>query len=87
MAIIMFKNVIFTIVFKHDFIILLLLPPSPHQKADRTQLDGKVNQGLFDSTTSDLNKMLQEILDKLSGSVCILTSCSCLLFMPFVHAF
>ena len=29
--------------------------------------------------------MLQEILDKLSGSVCILTSCSCLLVVPFVH--
>ncbi|XP_041362926.1 glutamine-rich protein 2-like [Gigantopelta aegis] len=37
-------------------------------KADKGQLDNKVNQTLFDSTTTDINRIIQEILDKLSGN-------------------
>ncbi|XP_070187537.1 uncharacterized protein [Littorina saxatilis] len=37
-------------------------------KADRKQLDGKVNQHLFDSTTAGINRTIQDILDKLSGT-------------------
>ncbi|GFO12477.1 glutamine-rich protein 2, partial [Plakobranchus ocellatus] len=36
-------------------------------KADRRQLEGKVNHSLFDSTTNELNRMIRDILDKLSG--------------------
>ncbi|XP_005101334.1 glutamine-rich protein 2 isoform X2 [Aplysia californica] len=36
-------------------------------KADRRQLEGKVNHSLFDSTTNELNKMIKDILDKLNG--------------------
>ncbi|XP_033741921.1 glutamine-rich protein 2-like isoform X5 [Pecten maximus] len=36
-------------------------------KADKRSLDNKVNHSLFDSTTNDINKMIKEILDKLSG--------------------
>uniref|UniRef100_A0A0B6ZLE6 DUF4795 domain-containing protein n=1 Tax=Arion vulgaris TaxID=1028688 RepID=A0A0B6ZLE6_9EUPU len=36
-------------------------------KADRNQLEGKVNHSLFDTTTSELNRMIKDILDKLNG--------------------
>ncbi|CAL1531314.1 unnamed protein product [Lymnaea stagnalis] len=36
-------------------------------KADRRQLEGKVNHSLFDSTTSEINRMIKDILDKLNG--------------------
>lgn len=36
-------------------------------KADKRSLDNKVNHSLFDSTTNDINKMIKEILEKLSG--------------------
>ncbi|BFZ03678.1 hypothetical protein BsWGS_06718 [Bradybaena similaris] len=36
-------------------------------KADRNQLEGKVNHSLFDSTTSEMNRMIKDILDKLNG--------------------
>ncbi|XP_021348673.1 uncharacterized protein C16orf96-like isoform X5 [Mizuhopecten yessoensis] len=36
-------------------------------KADKRSLDNKVNHSLFDSTTNDINRMIKEILDKLSG--------------------
>ena len=39
------------------------------QKADRRQLEGKVNHSLFDSTTNELNRMIRDILDKLNGQV------------------
>ena len=39
------------------------------QKADKRQLEGKVNRSLFDSTTDELNKMIQDILNKLGSSV------------------
>ncbi|KAK7506515.1 hypothetical protein BaRGS_00001990 [Batillaria attramentaria] len=37
-------------------------------KADKRQLEGKVNHSLFDSTTSEINKTIKDILDKLSGN-------------------
>ena len=39
------------------------------QKADRTCLDGKVNKAVFDTTLDDLNKLISDILGKLSGHV------------------
>ncbi|KAI8796351.1 glutamine-rich protein 2 isoform X2 [Biomphalaria glabrata] len=36
-------------------------------KADKKQLENKVNHSLFDSTTSEMNRMIKDILDKLNG--------------------
>ncbi|XP_067671286.1 glutamine-rich protein 2-like [Haliotis asinina] len=36
-------------------------------KADKRQLDNKVNHSLFDNTTGEINKIIKEILDKLDG--------------------
>lgn len=43
------------------------------QKADKRSLDNKVNHSLFDTTTSDINRLIKEILDKLSGYVSSMT--------------
>ncbi|XP_076448833.1 uncharacterized protein LOC143285432 isoform X3 [Babylonia areolata] len=37
-------------------------------KADKKQLEGKVNHNLFDSTTSEINKAIKDILDQLAGN-------------------
>ena len=39
------------------------------QKADKRHLDSKVNRNLFDTTCDELNKMINDILCKLSGHV------------------
>ncbi|KAL5018549.1 hypothetical protein ScPMuIL_004271 [Solemya velum] len=37
------------------------------EKADKRSLDCKVNHSLFDNTTTEINKLIKEILDKFSG--------------------
>ncbi|XP_059163883.1 uncharacterized protein C16orf96 homolog [Physella acuta] len=37
------------------------------EKADKRQLESKVNHSLFDSTTNELNRMIRDILEKLNG--------------------
>lgn len=37
-------------------------------KADKKQLDGKVNHNLFDDTTNEINRTIQEILKQLAGN-------------------
>ena len=38
-------------------------------KADKRLVEGKVNRSVFDETTDELNKMIQDLLGKLSGKV------------------
>ncbi len=40
------------------------------QKADKHQLDGKVDRSVFDSTTQELNRMIADLLQKLGDQVC-----------------
>jgi len=40
-----------------------------YQKADKSHLDSKVNKSTFDTTLDDLNKLISDILGKLSGHV------------------
>ncbi|XP_046359382.2 uncharacterized protein LOC124137222 isoform X2 [Haliotis rufescens] len=37
-------------------------------KADKRQLDNKVNRSVFENTTDEINKIIKEILDKLDGN-------------------
>lgn len=46
------------------------------QKADKKALEAKVNHKLFDKTTDEINKMIKEILDKLTGHVSVLNALS-----------
>ena len=45
------------------------------QKADKTHLDGKVNRSIFDQTTDELNKMINDILSKMLGHVSDTKNC------------
>ena len=38
-------------------------------KADKSQIDGKVNRTLFDSTIGDLQKIIDDLLSKLLAYV------------------
>lgn len=38
-------------------------------KADKSQIDGKVNRSVFDSTIGDLQKMIDDLLAKLLAYV------------------
>jgi len=40
-----------------------------YQKANKSHLDSKVNKSTFDTTLDDLNKLISDILGKLSGHV------------------
>ncbi len=53
--------------FNYCLVIACKLPR--FQKADKRHLDGKVNRSLFDSTCDELNKMINDILQKLLGHV------------------
>lgn len=46
------------------------------QKADKKALETKVNHKLFDKTTEEINNMIKEILDKLTGHVSVLNDLS-----------
>uniref|UniRef100_A0A2C9L592 DUF4795 domain-containing protein n=1 Tax=Biomphalaria glabrata TaxID=6526 RepID=A0A2C9L592_BIOGL len=50
-------------------------------KADKKQLENKVNHSLFDSTTSEMNRMIKDILDKLNGQVSCSLICHILKFI------
>jgi len=45
-------------------------------KADKSQVDGKLNRSLFDSTVADLQKMIDDLLSKLHAYVSYYFVCS-----------
>lgn len=45
-------------------------------KADKSQVDSKVNRSVFDSTIGDLQKMIDDLLSKLLAYVSLITGVS-----------